>query len=269
MRPIQIPKAVRKYIESSLSKAEMCKQVAANYKALYKGEAEISVVMPAYNETNCIVPTLASLCQNKTSRNIEIIVVNNNSSDDTGELARACGINVIDEYRQGIVFARNAGMLAASGKYIVNADADTIYPEDWIELMVKPLIEDENIAITYGRFSLIPVGTTGRLTYFFYEHISALSRWYNKQIKDEAVNVYGFNSAFRKAQGLQVDGFNKPDTANEDGWLAVKLRQKGFGKLFYVNHIKALVWTTDRRIQMDGGLLKGIIKRVKRVLNIG
>ncbi len=269
MRPIQIPKAVKKYTESNLTKVEMCQLAAESYKDLYKGEPEISVVMPAYNETECIVPTLTSLCQNKTSRSVEIIVVNNNSSDDTGGLARACGVKVIDENRQGIVFARNSGMDAASGKYIVNADADTIYPEDWIELMTKPLIDDENVAITYGRFSLIPVGSTGRLTYFFYEHISGLSRWYNKQVKDEAVNVYGFNSAFRKAQGLQVDGFNKPDSANEDGWLAVKLRQKGFGKLFYVNHIKALVWTTDRRIQMDGGLLKATVKRVKRVLNIG
>lgn len=269
MRPIQIPKSIKKYINSDLSKAEMCQLAAEGYKNLYKGEPEISVVMPAYNETESIVSALASLCQNKTHRKVEIIVSNNNSKDDTEALAKACGVKVVSESRQGIAFARNAGMNAAMGKYILNADADTIYPEDWIELMVKPLIEDEQVAITYGRFSLIPTGSTGRVTYFFYEYITGFSRWYNKKVKDEAVNVYGFNSAFRKAHGLQVEGFNHPPGTIEDGWLALKLRNKGFGKLFYVYDVKALVWTTDRRIQIDGGLLKGTIKRVKRVLNIG
>lgn len=247
----------------------MCKLAADSYKNLYKGEPEISVVMPAYNETESIVPTLTSLCRNKTHRKVEIIVSNNNSKDDTEVLAKACGVKVINESRQGITFARNAGLDAAAGKYILNADADTIYPEDWIELMVKPLVENEDVAITYGRFSFIPVGSTGRLVYYFYEYISGLSRWYNKVVKDEAVNVYGFNSGFRKAQGLQVEGFNHLPGTNEDGWLALKLRDKGFGKLVFVSDIKALVWTTDRRIQIDGGLLKATIKRVKRVLNLG
>jgi glycosyltransferase involved in cell wall biosynthesis len=224
--------------------------------------------MPAYNETESIVNALASLCQNKTDKNVEIIVSNNNSKDDTEKLAKACGVEVVFESRQGIAFARNAGMAAAKGKYILNADADTIYPEDWIDKMVQPLIDNENIVMTYGRFSLIPVGPTGRFAYYFYEHITALSRWYDKKVKDEAVNVYGFNSAFRKAQALQVEGFNHPPGTIEDGYLALKLRNKGFGKLHYVNHIKALVWTTDRRIQIDGGIVKGTIKRIKRVLNI-
>ncbi|RZL50324.1 MAG: glycosyltransferase family 2 protein [Pedobacter sp.] len=269
MRPIQIPKSVLKYTESGLSKNQLCLFAKEGYSLLHKGEPEISVVMPAYNETDSIVQTLASLCNNKTNRKVEIIIVNNNSKDDTAALARACGVQVIDETKQGITFARNAGLAVAKGKYILNADADTIYPEDWIEKMAKPLIDDENVAITYGRFSFIPIGSTGRITYFFYEHIAEFSRWFNKKVKDEVVNVYGFNSAFRKAQALQLGGFNHPPGTNEDGWLAYKLRNNGFGKLHYVNHIKALVWTTDRRIQMDGGLFKGTVKRIKRVLNIG
>jgi len=63
-----------------------------------------------------------------------------------------------------------------------------------------------------------------------------------------------------------VDGFDHPPQANEDGWLALKLRNKGFGKLYYVTSLKALVWTTDRRIQLDGGLWKGFVKRVKRIV---
>ena len=266
MRPINIPYSISKYVDQHLSTAELLDMASSGYERLLENEPEVSIIIPAYNEELNIVPTLASLCQNKTLRSVEIIVVDNNSKDKTRELALACGVTCITETQQGITFARNKGLSIARGKYILNADADSIYPEQWIENMVNPL-EDERIALTYGRFSLIPTAGTGRLTYFLYEYIAEFSRLINKNVKDEAVNVYGFNSGFRRTQGLSVEGFNHPVNTNEDGWLALKLRNKGYGKLHLVKHITALVWTTDRRIQMDGGLMKGLIKRFRRVLN--
>jgi glycosyltransferase involved in cell wall biosynthesis len=166
---------------------------------------------------------------------------------------------------QGITKARNTGLAHAKGKYILNADADTLYPENWIEEMTRPFYEHEDISLTYGIFSFIPIGNTGRGTYFLYEYATDLVRAMHKIFREEAVNVYGFNSCFRKEQGLAVSGFDHPPGTNEDGWLALKLRNKGFGKLYGVTN--APVWTTDRRIQIDGGLTKAIWKRVKR--NIG
>jgi glycosyltransferase involved in cell wall biosynthesis len=192
-------------------------------------------------------------------------VVNNNSKDNTAAIVNSTGARCIKETKQGITPARNAGLAAAKGKYILNADADTLYPPDWIEEMVKPL-DSDNITSVYGRFSFIPTAGTARLVYFFYEQAAGFMRWFNKKFKEEAVNVYGFNSGFKKEQGLQVDGFDHPAGANEDGWLALKLRNKGFGKIYYVRNPRALVWTTDRRIQMDGGLRKGFIKRIKRIV---
>jgi len=266
MRPIKIPVSISKYIERDFSTEELLQLAHSGYKSLLKNDPEVSIIIPAYNEELNIVPALASLCQNKTARSVEIIVVDNNSKDQTAQLAKACGVNCISETKQGITFARNKGLSVARGKYILNADADSIYPEQWIENMVKPL-EDERIALTYGRFSLIPTGDTGRLTYFFYEYIAEFSRFINKKVKDEAVNVYGFNSGFRRTQGLSVGSFNHPIHTNEDGWLALKLRDKGYGKLHLVTNIEALVWTTDRRIQLDGGLMNGFVKRFKRMIN--
>lgn len=240
----------------------------AYHQNLVKGDPEISIVMPAYNEEENIIPTLASLCNNITHRSVEIIVVNNNSTDNTADIVNACGVNCILETQQGITPARNAGLARAKGKYVLNADADTIYPKAWIEEMVKPLADNNKVAITYGVFSFIPIGNTGRVTYFFYEMLSEITRFYNKYKKTEAVNVYGFNSGFRREQGLQVDGFNHPPGTNEDGYLALKLTNKGFGKMHRVSKSNAIVWTTDRRIQIDGGLWKAIGKRLKRLLNI-
>jgi glycosyltransferase involved in cell wall biosynthesis len=243
----------------------MCVIAGEGYAKIKSDTPEISIVMPAYNEAENIVPTLASICNNRTNKRIEIIVVNNNSKDNTETLVKACGVECILEIKQGIAPARNAGLIAAKGKYILNADADTLYPEDWIDLMVQPLMEDENISMTYGRFAFIPIGKTGRRIYFFYEYLADFTRLINKYIKDEAVNVYGFTSGLRKEQALDVNGFEQPPGTVEDGYMAFKLRNKGFGRLYNVRSIRALVWTTDRRIQIDGGLLKATWRRIKRV----
>lgn len=262
MRPIAIPTDVKHYINDSITAEE----VNRAYQKLRKtGPAEVTVSIPAYNEEQTIVQTLSSLCNNVTDRAVEIVVVNNNSKDRTDELVKACGVTCVFEGTQGITVSRNTGLATAAGKYILNADADTIYPKDWIEEMVKPLATSDKFALTYGRFAFIPVGSTGRFTYFFYEYFADFTRQYNKYFKTEAVNVYGFNSGFRREQGLQVDGFNHPPGTNEDGYLALKLMKKGFGKLYRVTSPKAIVWTTDRRIQIDGGLWKATWRRIKRV----
>ncbi|MCA6439767.1 MAG: glycosyltransferase family 2 protein [Sediminibacterium sp.] len=269
MRPIHIPVYIQQLYQSKPSVLAAQPLIATAYQALRKsGPPDVSIVMPAYNEEENILQTLLSIANNETKWAVEIVVVNNNSKDQTEALVKATGIPCITELEQGITVARNAGLAVANGKYILNADADTIYPKDWIEQMIKPLAERENIAAVYGRFSFIPIAGTSRFSYFIYEYFADLSRWINKTFRDEAMNAYGFNSGFRREEGLSVDGFNHPAGTNEDGWLALKLREKGYGKLFYVKAISALVWTTDRRIQIDGGLWKGTIKRIKRLVGL-
>ncbi len=268
MRPLLIPAYIKDYLDSTNQDASGLEEIKNAYQRIKSDTPEISIVIPAYNEEDTIVQTLSSLCHNITDKQVEIIVVNNNSKDRTAELVEACGIACRLETAQGIKFARNAGLAAAKGKYILNADADTLYPRYWIEEMVKPLMNNPEVSITYGDFSFIPVGSTGRFTYFFYEYLSDLSRMYDKYKKDEAVNVYGFTSAMRREPALAVNGFDFPKGAGEDGYLALKLRDQGYGRLHHVTSRRAIAWTTDRRIQIDGGLWKGIIKRFKRVFNL-
>lgn len=265
MRPVTIPKSIKKFASLQTTPEIQIRFIKENYLKWSNAYPEVSVVIPAYNESKNILQTLASLTSNTTKRIVEVIVINNNSTDNTESLVKATGVSCIDERQQGITAARNAGLKCAKGKYILNADADAIYPPQWIEQMINPLVTDEKTAVTYGRFSFIPVTATPRFIYFFYEYLADIMRYINKYWREEAVNVYGFNSGFRREQGEEVEGFNHPPGSNEDGWLALKLRNKGFGKLHYVTNIKALVWTSDRRIGMDGGLIKGIIKRVNKL----
>jgi len=264
MRPIFIPSYLKKI--EGYAMEEMIGLISENNKKILKGGPDVSVVIPAYNEEENILDALLSVSSNITKFSVEIIVVNNNSKDRTEELVRATGVICINETTPGVTAARNAGLAAARGKYILNADSDSIYPPDWIELMITPLDKSRDIAICYGRFSFIPSGNAARLTYFLYENMADILRWGKKKFKEEAMNVYGCSSGFRREQCLAVNGYEHPAGTNEDGWLAVKLREKGFGRLKYISDPQAMVWTVDRHLQKDGGLWKALLMRVKQVI---
>ncbi|MBB6498100.1 glycosyltransferase [Pedobacter cryoconitis] len=268
MRPIVIPENILKFNKGRNALTAEIPGIAQNFNRLKSEQPLISIIIPAYNEEENILKTLFSLSQTVTKHTIEVIVVNNNSADDTELLANACQVNCITEKKQGITNARNAGLQLAKGEYILNADADTIYPATWIDDMVAPLINDATVCLTYGTFSFVPIAGTPRLVYFFYEYAADFNRTICKHFKEEALNVYGFNSACRRLQCLSVDGFNHPPGTNEDGWLAIKLREKGYGRFHWVTSTKSIVWTTDRRIQLDGGLYKATYDRLVKNISL-
>ena len=262
MRPIAVPSYITEHNHPVGILEQRLPRIKTNLAKFFSPNPEITIIIPAYNEEQHILKTLSSLSVSVTDKKFEVIVVNNNSQDRTRQLAQSAGADCVDETTQGITAARNAGLQVAKGNFILNADADTIYPPQWIDLMTAPL-DDEKIALTYGLHAFLPAVGTGRLVYYGYELIAGVSRWLNG-LREEAVNVYGFSSGFRRLEGLQVEGFNHPPGTNEDGWLALKLRHAFVKKLFRVSDIRALAWTTDRRIQADGGLLRGMIKRLRR-----
>jgi len=260
MRPTAIPQDIRHHNQAVEILKERIEKIRSGIKNMYSSHPDVSIIIPAYNEENSILKTLSSLSASITNKKVEIIVVNNNSTDHTVELAMAAGAICINEPIQGITPSRNAGLRHASGKMVLNADADTIYPQQWIDLMLKPLA-NENIVMVYGSFSFIPGAHASRMVYTGYEYASDLSKWINKKFREEAVNVYGFNSAFRRAEGIAVSGFDHPPGSNEDGWLALKLRDHFHKRLYQVREKAGIVWTSDRRLLMDGGLWSAALKR--------
>lgn len=97
---------------------------------------KVSVVIPAYNEEVYIEKCLCSVI-NQTMKADEIIVVDNNSTDKTAKIARGLGVNVVSEKTQGMTPARNKGFNTARYDIIARCDADTLVPNDWIEIIKK------------------------------------------------------------------------------------------------------------------------------------
>lgn len=263
IRPLTLPSFIRDEQHEPTWFVNNIQAIQNRMQALQSEDPEVSVIIPAYNEQDSILRTLSSLSKSKTSQRVEIIVVDNNSSDNTAELVKKSGATYVFEKEQGVKHARTTGLRVAKGKYILNADGDSIYSPYWIDIMTFPL-RDEKIACTYGRFAFFPENKTSRAYYFFYESLGDLYKRLIQKLKDEAMYVYGCSSGYRREQGLAVNGYEHPVGSNEDGYMGLKLRAK-FGRLKRITDNKALVWTSDRRLNNEGGVYTAFTNRLKKI----
>src|ERR1700678_1258174 len=95
----------------------------------------LSFVIPAYNEETYLPACLESILAQTQGMgdSVEIIVVNNASSDRTREVALGFpGVQVVDEPRKGLTFARQAGFAASLGELIANVDSDSRLTPGWV-----------------------------------------------------------------------------------------------------------------------------------------
>jgi glycosyltransferase involved in cell wall biosynthesis len=109
----------------------------------------VSVVIPCLNEAEtiaeCVAQARAVLDQNRIEG--EVLVVDNGSTDGSGELARTAGATVIDEPRRGYGSAYLAGLARAQGDYIVMVDADLTYDFGEIPNFVRELESGAQLVI--------------------------------------------------------------------------------------------------------------------------
>jgi glycosyltransferase involved in cell wall biosynthesis len=107
----------------------------------------LSVIIPAFNEERFLPQTLDHLRQAAEhaelvpNRDVEIIVVDNASTDRTAELAAAAGAKVVSVPEHNIGRVRNAGAGAASGNLLVFLDADTLVPRSGLSRIVQVMEE--------------------------------------------------------------------------------------------------------------------------------
>lgn len=107
---------------------------------------KISVIIPTYNEEDIIGKCLDSLSK-QTYKDLEIIVVDDGSSDET--LSRIKGVKLLRQEHKGPGAARNLGVGKSSGEILVFVDADMTFEPDFVEKLIEPIISGK----TKGTFS--------------------------------------------------------------------------------------------------------------------
>jgi len=204
----------------------------------------VSIVIPAYNEQVYLNDCLQSVLNQKTDFKYEIIVVDNNSSDNTLNIAKQAGIKVVIEPRQGVGRARRTGTKHTQGKYILHLDADTRLSTDYLTKMIKYFRNDSSLACLGGQLFFYDASWWLNLIRFplayFFLFITRLLSW-------GKLGPMGNNMMFPKELYNKTKGFCPKLHFGEDAHLCRQLSKFGQIKL----NMKLHYFISARRFKIN------------------
>ncbi len=204
----------------------------------------VSIVIPAYNEEDTILPCLES-CIAQTVPAHEIIVVNNKSTDKTVAIVREvqtlypdAPIILIEQAdSQGITPTRNKGFDAATGDIIGRIDSDSIVEPNWVEETIKAFVDPTVAAITgpviYYEF---PFRRFGRIA------DDTMRKAMFKLVRDYKF-LFGSNMGLTRDAWLAVRDetcADEEDLMHEDLDLAVHIHRAGLTIVYAPNVIAGM-----------------------------
>jgi len=238
----------------------------------------VTIIVPCYNEQDVIVPSLKSTIA-QTYPNLEILVVDDGSSDRTYELAKMFefddghrSLKVLSKVNGGKSRALNYGIEKAKGNLICCVDADSKLDKFAVELLVQHF-KDPEIAAVAGSVSVINTDTF--LTKLqALEYIQGLNMVKNGQAFLKLVNIIpGPLGMFRK-EAMKKVGYYSHDTFAEDCDLTLSLIAEGYKIDFEpdaIAHTEApedLLDLLKQRYRWTRGILQAIKKNKKYLWNI-
>jgi len=192
-------------------------------------ELTLSVIVCAHNEAGYLGTCLHSLLAQSRPPD-EIIVVNNDSSDATSDVAaRVEGVRVIDEPRRGLVVARETGRRAATGDILVYVDADCRAPLQWLEKIERRFLRRRSLIALSGPYRFYDWHPHGRALIRAYDvTVAPLTQTLVKHVLRIGTIFYGGNFAVRRTALERIGGFDTTiEFHGEDTNLGRRLHQIG------------------------------------------
>lgn len=185
----------------------------------------VSVVIPAWNEEKYLPHILESL-QKQTYTHFEIIIVDNNSTDNTSETAKKFGARVLTAKQQSVAAARQAGAEVAKGDIIAGTDSDAVVPPYWLEQIVDVFQKNPDVVVTGGPAELNSGPFSARFfTKYFLYPFAVLDA-----IASGGWGFAGFNMAYRSTAFKKTSGYNATIGVGEDHDMSMKLLKVGKAK---------------------------------------
>ena len=183
----------------------------------------VSVIVPAYNEEELLADGLDSLLAQDYAGELEIVVVDNASTDTTGEIARAKGVRVVEEPRRGYGRALRRGFAAGTGEILACTDADTVVPRDWVRRIVETYAADDSVVCAGGDVEFIDPNLRGWL---FTRGLLPLLIW-GDRVGGAAPHLWGASFSVRQDVFVAAGGFHPDFDLQVDTELSERLRQYG------------------------------------------
>lgn len=233
------------------------------------GKPLISVVVCSFNGARRIANTLRALLTQHTEVDWELLVVDDGSTDGTGDIARKLGVRVVDKGGNfGLSAARNAGIEASSGAIVAFTDDDVVPPRDWVDNLaaawteapekvvgiggVTTALDTDSIARRYVSLNnpLAPLelgntggGILGRLANYFRQPDPPTGT-------RSVYSLVGANMSFRRRELTSVGGFDPVIRfGGDEEDLCRRLREQQGGKVLLVNPGIVVAHDFDRTLK--------------------
>jgi peptidoglycan-N-acetylglucosamine deacetylase len=208
----------------------------------------ISIVIPAKNEERYLADCLKSMKAQSYQGDYEIILVDNGSKDNTAAVARSFGVKVVSAPEQkGVAHARQTGADAANGDIIVQADADTIYPLDWLQRLSDDLSAHPKASAISGRFFYREKFRWAFIELFIRNIINIVHTW----IYGRPLLVSGATFGFRRDVFYAAGGYHGLTYSADQYGLTRRLRK--YGRILYDPDL--FVYTSSRTVKKPWPIL--------------
>ena len=225
----------------------------------------VSVVVPAFNEEKVVVQTIASLLRQRYPGELEIVVVDDGSSDDTVAICEeAYGthpwITIYRKTNGGKASALNYGIARARHEIVIGLDADTVFNGDTVAELVQPLANPAVAAVAGNAKVGNRVNLVTRWQALEYVTSQNLDRR-AFSLLDCITVVPGAVGAWRRALVMEAGGFRE-DTLAEDQDLTLALRRMGYsvayadGAIAYTEAPDTLRGLAKQRFRWSFGTLQ-------------
>lgn len=210
----------------------------------------ISVIVCAYNESRFLSACLHSLLA-QTRPADEILVINNASADDTGDIARGIpGVRVVDEPHKGLVVARETARRLSGSDVLAYVDADCRAPLRWLEQVERRFERSPALVAVTGPYRFYDWDVLGRWLLRGYDLVVAPPTHIVVHcLCGAGAIIYGGNFAVRRTALERIGGFDQRiEFHGEDTNLARRLTPIGSIELAR----ECWIWTSARRYRAMG-----------------
>lgn len=211
----------------------------------------VSIVVPAWNEEKYVADCIASIKEQKTDFPFELIVIDNASTDRTGDVASYLGARVVKENKKGLSFARQRGLDVARGKYIIYIDADVRIPKGWLARVIDYMQTNKDVVGASCNFHFYDVNGLDVIGQSIFKHIVVPAMIVFLRLFGKPDVFYGSAMTIRRDVLQKAGGINlQLEFYGEDVGIAVRLNK--FGKVRLLEGIE--VAASGRRAKGIKGL---------------
>ncbi len=222
----------------------------------------ISVVVPAYNAASTLDACLQALQAQSTPKEVEVIVVDDGSTDDTAQVVQQYpGVRLLHQEHAGPAAARNRGIQEARGGVVLFTDADCRPLPGWIDQLSRPILSGEAVGAkgTYCTDQRAPVARFVQQEY---------EEKYNHMRRAPQIDfVDTYSAGYRRDVLIGCGAFDPtfPNASVEDQELSFRLTEQGYRLVFVpaavVRHRHADTWLRYACKKARIGYWKALVSR--------